>query len=190
MCPERIVMLGDSLTEYNVWNGIEPEAEVINHGLSGDTTGGLIYRLGRVALARPDLIVLQIGINDLSQGRDPEEIVAGHRRVWAALAEKAPASKLLVCSLAPVEEDIFGWPTMTLSNKRVLKTNELLEAAVREAGLDWLDLYGPLSAAAETATGRLTQDGVHLTGLAYAVWTAVLRAWLESRGRGSVSPGT
>lgn len=181
MGPERIVMLGDSLTEFNKWDAIDPEAEVINHGLSGDTTGGMVYRLGRVALARPDLVIIQAGINDLSQGRDPLEIAAGHKRIWASLAEKAPQAKILVCSLAPLKEDKFGWPAGTLTNKGVRRANEALEAAAKEAGLMWLDLYGPLSDETGSLPDHFTDDGVHLTAPAYEVWVAVLAAWLAGR---------
>lgn len=178
MGPERIVMLGDSLTEFNRWSEIDPEAEVINHGLSGDTTGGVIYRLNRVALANPDLIILQIGINDISQGRDPADVVAGHKRIWAALLEKLPKVKILVCSLAPLNERMFAWATTTLLNSRVIRTNQLLKQAVDEAGLKWLDLYGPMSDESGSLPNHMTEDGVHLTAPAYEVWTAALKTWL------------
>jgi lysophospholipase L1-like esterase len=179
MGPLRIVMLGDSLTEFNRWDGIDPEAEVINLGLSGDTVAAMPYRLGRVALAKPDLIILQAGINDLSQGRPPEEIVEGHGRLWVSIHCLLPKASLLVCSLAPLEEGKFGWPTTTLSNSRVRQTNERLAQAAREAALQHLDLFEPLSAAGRA--GELTQDGVHLTAPAYEVWMAVLKVWLADR---------
>jgi lysophospholipase L1-like esterase len=179
---DRIAMLGDSLTEYNVWTSIDPEAEVINFGLSGDTTGGMKYRLGRVVLANPDLIILQAGINDLSQGREPSEIVEGHQTIWKSLSDKLPKLKILVCSLAPLNERMFGWPTATLRNARVLRTNELLCEAAKKAGWDWLDLYGPLSDESGSLPERFTDDGVHLTAPAYEVWVETLRKWLADRG--------
>jgi lysophospholipase L1-like esterase len=183
MGPDRIVMLGDSLTEFNRWDRIDPDSEVLNHGLSGDTTAAMPYRLGRVGLARPDLIILQAGINDLSQGREPAEIVQSHRRIWSALSEKAPKAKLLVCSLAPLHEGKFGWPSSTLTNERVRRTNELLYEAVNEAGLMWLDLYGPLGGEEGSLSDAMTQDGVHLTAPAYELWGAVLSGWLAARAK-------
>jgi lysophospholipase L1-like esterase len=181
MHPRVIAMLGDSLTEFNRWDDVDPDSEVVNFGLSGDTTGGLIYRLNRVALARPNLILLQVGINDLSQGRSPLEIVAGHERIWAALAAKVPGAALVVCSLAPLKEDKFGWSTGTLRNDRVREANALLAEAARRASLEYLDLYGPLSGPDGALPDRMTDDGVHLTAPAYEVWTATVKAYLAGR---------
>ncbi|MDR1657968.1 MAG: GDSL-type esterase/lipase family protein [Deltaproteobacteria bacterium] len=175
-----IVMLGDSLTEYNRWDEAAPEAKVINQGLSGDTTGGLFYRLNLTVHNRPDLIFLQIGINDLSQGRTPEEIVAGHRRIWNALAERAPQAQLVVCSLAPISDEKFNWSSGTISNNRVRATNDLLLEAVRQASLKYLDLYKPLSDESGTLPDEFTDDGVHLAAPAYEVWVATLKSFLAA----------
>ena len=181
MHPRVTVMLGDSLTEFNRWDEVDPDAEVVNFGLSGDTTGGLIYRLNRVALAKPSLIFLQVGVNDLSQGRSPLDIVAGHRRIWEALASKIPGARLVVCSLAPLNESMFGWPAGTLRNERVRETNALLAEAVRQAGLEYLDLYGPMAGPDGVLPERMTDDGVHLTAPAYEVWVAAIKDFLAPK---------
>jgi hypothetical protein len=40
----QIVMVGDSLTEFAPWNGMFPNEEIANYGISGDTVEG--YRAG------------------------------------------------------------------------------------------------------------------------------------------------
>ncbi|MDR2442319.1 MAG: GDSL-type esterase/lipase family protein [Deltaproteobacteria bacterium] len=173
-----IVMLGDSLTEFNRWDKISNEATVINQGLSGDTTGGLYYRLNLTVHAKPDLIFLQIGINDLSQGRSPEDIASGLKRLCEALVSRLPQARLVVCSLAPVGEDKFSWNTTTLTNAMVKATNELIEAYAQQMGLYYLDLYGPLSDETGNLPDEFTDDGVHLAAPAYEVWQATLVRYL------------
>ena len=68
------VFLGDSITEgYGVskgecWVDAMPGI-VINRGISGDTTSGMLRRFQAHVLAeRPDRVVIMGGINDLSEG--------------------------------------------------------------------------------------------------------------------------
>ena len=83
--PITILALGDSLTEGL---GVDPDdnypaqlestlkdmgyenVKVINSGLSGETSTGLINRLDWVAQTKPDITILTIGANDAIRGID------------------------------------------------------------------------------------------------------------------------
>ncbi len=82
----RIVAIGDSLTHgfglpedegfvpqlerWLVANG-EPDAEVINMGVSGDTTAGGLARLDWALSDGADAVIIALGGNDLLRGIDP-----------------------------------------------------------------------------------------------------------------------
>lgn len=83
----RIIALGDSLTagyglppdegfvpKLDAWlaaNGAE-DVEIVNAGVSGDTTAGGLARLDW-ALGEPaDAMILELGANDMLRGLDPE----------------------------------------------------------------------------------------------------------------------
>jgi lysophospholipase L1-like esterase len=172
-------MLGDSLTEYNIWDGLDPQAKIINLGLSGDTGMGVLFRLNRVFQSQPDLVFLQVGINDLSQGRKPQEIVSTSERIWAGIKNYCPEAKIIVCSLAPVLEEKFCWDTEVLRNSRIRQTNSLLAQKALEAKLDYIDLYAPLADQEQKLPDNFTDDGVHLTAAAYEVWMLTLQKYLE-----------
>jgi hypothetical protein len=100
-----VVFLGDSITQG--WNSIArifPDIKVVNRGIGGDTTRGVLYRLNADVLAlKPAAVVLLIGINDIglnaNQGHypGPEAIQsphAGHRLQSDAEQRKAvPAGR-------------------------------------------------------------------------------------------------
>ena len=83
--PFVIVALGDSLMagwglEYEDSLPVQLEAwlnatglpvEVINAGISGDTTAGGIARLDWVLGNQPDLVIVELGANDALRGLDP-----------------------------------------------------------------------------------------------------------------------
>jgi lysophospholipase L1-like esterase len=176
---EKIVLIGDSLTEGHHWSDLDPAASIVNLGLSGDTSMGVFYRLGLLAHARPNLVFLQVGVNDLSQGREPQELAQTHERIWRAIAERAPEAKLVVCSLAPIRESKFCWAALTLTSERILRANALLAQAAKAAGVDYIDLHSALADSAKDLPEEFTDDGVHLTEAAYAVWLKELKAYLN-----------
>jgi len=88
--PLNIVALGDSLTEgfgvtprdaypHILQKMLEAEGIVcrlINAGVSGDTCRGVLSRLDTIPSWSPDLVILEIGVNDVLMGRWPEHIRA------------------------------------------------------------------------------------------------------------------
>lgn len=90
VAPPRIVVLGDSLT---AGYGLEPgqsfpaqlqaalndriiAVQVINAGVSGDTTAGGLARLDWVLKDNPDAVIVELGANDGLRGLDPAETYA------------------------------------------------------------------------------------------------------------------
>ena len=65
---ESTVMLGDSMILYNEWAEEFPVDPVLNRGIGGDTTFGLLKRLDTITSSQPKRIVLMIGINDIAIG--------------------------------------------------------------------------------------------------------------------------
>lgn len=85
--PVKILAFGDSLTAgYGLpeGDGFAPqlqqalekmgrEVTVINGGLSGDTTAGGLSRLDWMLADKPDVVILELGANDMLRGLSPEE---------------------------------------------------------------------------------------------------------------------
>jgi lysophospholipase L1-like esterase len=179
---DRIVLLGDSLTEYWDWDELAHGGRVVNQGVSGDTSMGLWGRVGQATTLRPRAICLQVGINDLAQGIDPASVAENHARIWRDIGRLAPLCRLVVCSLMPIRVACLGWPSPGLTNGRVRETNSLLREQVSAmadgfaGGLDWLDLYALAAEPDGELPGHMTQDGVHLTPAAYGIWAGALRS--------------
>lgn len=170
-----IVMLGDSLTAGHAWDRAFPGLTVVNLGQNGDTCAGVWCRLDDAVETHPDRIFLQIGINDFLQGAAPEEIVAGHLRIWKELAEKAPRARLVVQSLTPyMEEALPGLPP----NLDIMDANLLLAEKAAERGLTLIDLFTPLADEDYQLRLEYTSDGLHLTPEAYRIWEERLRPFL------------
>ncbi len=163
----RIVVLGDSLAEgFGVAPGEDYPAlleallhregvscRVVNAGVSGDTCRGASARLGRVLSVSPDLVVVEIGLNDILMGAMPERIRACVTRILERLASEGVAAVLAGMVLPetgdPDTERDFA---------------DLYAAAARDAGAVLLPAFN--RPAFECRDG-LQFDGLHPTSEGY-----------------------
>jgi|SRR5580658_116098 acyl-CoA thioesterase-1 len=107
----KLLALGDSLT---AGFGLPPEQgftarleaalgakgagiEVINAGISGDTTAGGLARLDWALADHPDFALVELGANDALRGFDPKETRANLDRILARL--QAAHVKALLCGM-------------------------------------------------------------------------------------------
>jgi acyl-CoA thioesterase-1 len=111
--PVRILAFGDSLTAgYGLpeGDGFVPqlqmalqkmgrEVSVINGGLSGDTTAGGLSRLDWMLADKPDMVILELGANDMLRGLPPVEARANLDAIVQRIRQSG-AKLLLVGMLA------------------------------------------------------------------------------------------
>lgn len=170
----RVVMLGDSLTAGCDWAAKLPEVTVDNQGISGDSTSRIRARLDKVIEARPDLIFLQAGINDLGGQRREMAILESHWAIWNALKAELPGARLYLVSLFPVSERRYpGW------NKKIKDLNLFLQRTAEEQGLVFIDLFPQLIDQGGQLAQKYSYDGLHLSAAGYEVWLAALRPHLR-----------
>jgi lysophospholipase L1-like esterase len=84
---------------------------------------------------------------------------------------------LYVCSLLPTA---FPFDVSGRINAGIRETNARLERAAREAGLPYIHLYSRFAGADGRLAEKFSQDGVHLTPAAYAVWLETIRPFLDN----------
>ncbi|MFP4177746.1 MAG: SGNH/GDSL hydrolase family protein [Acholeplasmataceae bacterium] len=161
----RIVLLGDSLVAY-AKDLIE---DSVNLGIPGDTTQGVIDRLDLVYPFDPSRVVLWIGSNDLVLTDDDNETIA-ERILWIRdELEDNMAGRVIVATLAPVNEDRFEKHMFARDNRDIIAINAILRREVE----DIVDAHRVL-----VENGKLrddyTTDGLHLTDEGYAAFARAL----------------
>jgi lysophospholipase L1-like esterase len=147
-CNVTIVAFGDSITAgYCVRRGFPsfwkqmlaekyPEAsvEMINSGISGDTSMDGLARLDWAVLSyEPDLVTINFGINDCVLGLDLEEFemnfVEMVRRIRAGTN-----SEILLLSSQPLETPPY--------DRLVLDYYQAVQRVAREMDVGFVDVYG------------------------------------------------
>ena len=78
---DALIMLGNSITASCNWSELFNNDKIINRGIGGDTTEGILKRIDFLKNCNPDAVFLLIGANDLSQGKTPDEIISNYGKI-------------------------------------------------------------------------------------------------------------
>lgn len=74
--------------------------EVVNGGVSGETTADGVKRLPKALVVRPDIVILELGTNDALRGVDPS-ITRANLQAMIGMIQAKGAKVLLAGTLAP-----------------------------------------------------------------------------------------
>ena len=152
-----------------------PGLPVINRGFGGSLYEDLVGYFDRIVLPyQPRIVVLYSGDNDISMARSPAQIAQYVRVFEQRLHAELPAAKLLVLSIKPSPA---RWGVMA----PMRQANALIrDYAERQPLMEFIDVAPPMLGPDGMPRPELyIADGLHLTPVAYALWTDILRPHLQ-----------
>lgn len=168
-----IVMVGNSLTEQGeLWSEKFDNAKVRNRGIAGDTSDGVLERLGEVNWSQPAVVFLLIGTNDLWTANTSEKTFENITSITEKITKESPDTKIYVQSIFPVQNQ----PKI---NEKVKEINQLLKTNQNSAKYELIDTYSLLVDDSGSLTAEYTHDGVHLTNKGYDVWVDLLNDFIN-----------
>ena len=173
----EMVFLGDSLIERLEWMELFPCQKVINRGIGGDTTAGILNRLDnlRQVTSSSCEIFLYVGINDLMVEIPEKTIIRNYKEI-IKIIKKMPHQKIYVQGLLPLNSVLFQrYHSSQISNVTIKKFNNKLEDLALEMQVDFIDLYPYfVNISADELPEDFTFDGLHLSGNGYERWIKII----------------
>lgn len=156
-----VVFLGDSLTEWGIWQEMFPGLPIRNRGIAADDTQGVLDRLDSITKGKPAKIFLMIGTNDLMGGVEEQTIVNNIVKIVERVHNDSPGTEIYVQSILPRR------PSYT---SRIRSINPKIKSAIAGKA-EWIDLF-PLfiSQDGTRINPDLSNDKIHLTVEGYFVW--------------------
>jgi lysophospholipase L1-like esterase len=164
------VMIGDSLTDGAEWREMFPGVAVVNRGVDGDTTAGVLRRMDSIVSARARKAFVMIGINDFGEGRTVDAVFEDYRSIVSRLEDSG--AKVFVQSTLLCNEAKAGWISCAAIQGKIRELNRRL-ARLASARVAFVDLNASLAGPGGLKP-ELTYDGVHLNGDGYRVWKDVI----------------
>ena len=173
----RTIFLGNSLTEYGDWQSLLGDSTVINRGIAGDNTFGVLDRLEDVLTRQPDRLFVEIGINDISQNIPDKIILKNIFTLVAQVQARSPGTRIYVLSILPTNDQVKNeYPEAYNKNAQIELVDRQLRDSAKEKNFRYIDLNTKVS----DHNGKLDRqyaapDGLHLNKAGYAIWVRLLK---------------
>lgn len=177
---DRVVFMGDSITEGWHLGDSFPGKAYVNRGISGQTSSQMLLRFRQDVIdLRPKVVLILAGTNDFAENTGPVTMdqVEGNIMSMAELAA-ANGIRVVVCSVLPSIS--FPWhPRLGNPAPKIASLNKWMDAYAAEKGYVYVDYYSAMKDAAGGLPPSLSKDGVHPLPAGYAIMAPLAESGIE-----------
>ena len=181
----KIVFLGNSIMQGGGnWNIRYKSNNIINRGISGDYTAGVLKRLDEILFYKPKSVFLMIGINEFFADNsekpevNPENVAKNILKIADIITKHSPKTKVFIHTILPINNDQYikikevNYNFLQDSyrpsiNSQVKETNSILKLNGR---YEVIDLHSIFIDETLKLNSKLSSDGVHLNENGYSLW--------------------
>ena len=168
-------MIGDSLVEFFDWQKRFPYHDVINLGIAGETTEGLMERLPYIIerVSDPGMVLIMIGTNNVAM--EDYGFVNTYRAIVEALSSEYSTAQIVITSLLPIKLQWFP-------DSAVPRMNDILKNIAKGNNAIYHDIYHLfLDDEVETNRDFFLEDDVHLSDRGYQCWADAVELLIRTR---------
>ena len=178
---DRVVFMGDSITDG--WKLAEyfPGKPYINRGISGQTTPQMLIRFRPDVIAlKPRVVVILAGTNDIAGNTGPMTLEMIENN-YASMAELAKASgiKVVFASVLPIHDYGKNKVSERRSPENILALNEWLKSYCKTNGLTYLDYFAKTVDEKGMLKADLANDGLHPNAEGYKLMAPLAEAAIQ-----------
>jgi len=164
-----IVMIGNSITDGAEWKELFPDLSIVNRGIGGDTTEGVLNRMESIYSTKAKKAFILIGINDFAQNKSVDEVFSNYQRIL---------EQLQIHEITPyIQSTILAGERRVHLNNDIVKLNYRLKKLAEEKNITFIDLNNTLG-----ENGKLKQsysrDDIHLNGEGYSAWKEMIEKYM------------
>jgi acyl-CoA thioesterase I len=177
---DRVVFMGDSITQgWNLEKSF-PGKPYVNRGISGQTSSQMLLRFRQDVIdLKPKVVVILAGTNDLAENTGPVTLEQVENNLMS-MVQLATANgiRAVLCSVLP---SIHYWwhPELKDPAPRIVALNKWIKAYAAEKGFVYVDYYSAMADAAGGLPRNLSPDGVHPSPAGFAVMAPLAEAGIE-----------
>ena len=171
----RVVFMGDSITDFWKLNEYFPNQPYVNRGISGQTTSQMLLRFRPDVIdLKPKIVIIFAGTNDISFNTGPItlEQIEGNITSMAELA-RANGIKVILASLTPVSDynknkagEVIN-RTIQRPPAQILELNKWIKNYAARNGFVYLDYFSATVDDKGFLKADIAGDGLHPNAKGY-----------------------
>ncbi|MDB5281961.1 MAG: family lipase [Bacteroidota bacterium] len=182
----KIVFAGCSMIEFGQWQDLLKDETIINRGILGDNSFGLLDRIDDIINLQPAALYIIIGINDIAANIPVNITLNNICNFVNHIIESSPSTKIFVHSILPtnpvhsIQKAEFA--NHYHKNEQVVELNKLLKSKSDFLKFSFVDLYSSFVDASGNLNSEFADtDGLHLNTKGYLLWADILMETIWSR---------
>jgi lysophospholipase L1-like esterase len=184
----RVVFMGDSITQG--WNLQEsfPGKQYINRGISGQTTPQMLVRFRQDVIdLKPKVVIILAGTNDIAGNTGPMTLEQTENNI-ASMADLATANgiRVVLCSVLPAFD--FPWAPGLEPAPKVATLNEWIRGYAMARRFVYVDYYSAMKDDRGGLPATFSRDGVHPLPAGYAMMAPLADAGIKKALKDSNVP--
>ena len=176
----RVVFMGDSITQGWDLEKFFPGKPYINRGISGQTSTQMLLRFRQDVIdLKPKVVVILAGTNDIAEntGPMPPSQTEGDIVSMAQLG-RANGIRVVLCSVLPSVR--FPWhPQVANVASKIVEVNRWLKAYAATHGYVYVDYYSAMKDSDGGLPPNLSRDGVHPLPAGFAIMSPLAQAGID-----------
>ncbi len=170
---KNILLIGDSITEGFDTTKLLNEFNISNRGISGLGTEDIFeYMNEKWFTEKPELIFICIGTNDFAREIDDVTILSSIEKICNQCFEYSKSANIILTTIFPTRNN------EPRPNNRIVDFNRQLKLLADKIDCSFFDLHKYFIDAAGMLKSEYTDDGLHLTFLAYEKWADEFRNYI------------
>jgi lysophospholipase L1-like esterase len=176
---DRVVFMGDSITEGWKLDEAFPGQPYVNRGISGQTTPQMLVRFRQDVIdLKPKVVVILAGTNDIAGNTGPMTLQQTEENL-ASMAELAAANgiRVVLCSILPAFD--YHWAPGLQPAPKIAQVNAWLREYAAQKGYVYVDFYSVMKDDGGGLPARLSGDGVHPLPAGFAIMSPLAEAGIE-----------
>lgn len=171
----KIMFLGNSITEMGNFRLLTGDTTVVNRGIGGDITFGVLNRLDEVIRFKPSKVFLLIGINDMYKRIPLPTVVSNIFAIVSLIHADSPKTAIYVQSILPVNPSFKNFPKGYDLNEDVETVNRQLMHLGKRVKYTYVDLNTHFLGPDGRLQTKYSVDGLHLSPAGYELWMKILK---------------
>ena len=188
----RVIFLGDSITDLWRLNEYFPDRDVVNRGISGQTTGQMLGRVqSDVMKLHPSALLVLGGTNDIARGTSLS-IIEDNLSMIADLADFRGV-KVILASVLPVSDyhqdaDPNYARTSLRPPATIRSLNSWIQSFCAQRKFQYLDYYSAMVDPSGFLPADSSEDGLHPNSKGYRVMAPLALKAIDSTLKPSSQP--
>lgn len=180
---ENILFLGDSITDFYDLDKYYEGYNVVNSGVSGDTTENILDDMyNRVYKYNPSKVFLLIGTNDINIKKDEEDTISNIKSIVKNIKEYRSHAKIYIESIYPINntsDDKIEKNTVGIRTNEIIKRyNNKIKKYCNKNNITYIDMYSELQDESGNLKLEYTKEGLHISDEGYEVITKILKKYM------------